>query len=476
MLPEPAQPVAASGRLKRPSLLLRGLGWVLVVAAAVGGLMFVPPVVMGVGPTAVSARAELGHAETVVRVPAIGTVSAGTHSIPLRLQVDIDEVDVERLADLATSTTGRAELREAIEQDLGILARRIAVRTLSGAAALGVITTLVLFQRRWRRALAGAAVGGMGALLVLAGTAVDYRLEAFDDPTFNGPISRARAVIDAVGERVQLLDEARSRYEIAARRMSDLMVVLGAPARDPRQLDTVILHVSDIHANPLAFDFISQLVAEFDADAVVDTGDISSSVLDTGGLSSLSGPIDELMTREIERLRVPYLFVSGNHDAPGTLRRLAALDNVELLDGSSTAVDSVDIFGWADPTYSTAPIPEDAKREDRAAEAPRVAEGLQGTTADVLAVHDSILSRDAFGEVGVVVAGHTHEGSIEEIDGSRILTVGSTGATGLKSLTLETDKTYDAQLLYFDDDDLVAVDYVRLQNLNGDFTLERRTF
>lgn len=90
------------------------------------------------------------------------------------------------------------------------------------------------------------------------------------------------------------------------------------------------------------------------------------------------------------------------------------------------------------------------------------------------AVHDLRQAEQSTGSVPVVVAGHLHERTDEERDGTRLLTVGSTGATGLGSFTVETSEPYEAQVLRFRDGGLVAIDYLTVEGIGGDFTLERR--
>jgi hypothetical protein len=139
-------------------------------------------------------------------------------------------------------------------------------------------------------------------------------------------------------------------------------------------------------------------------------------------------------------------------------------------------VDSLEIMGVADPTFSTTPITEEEKSEQRAAVASEVAASVSEQTPDVLAVHDSVLGSESWGLTPLVLAGHTHERGEAEEDGSLILTVGSTGATGLKHLTVESGRRYEAEILYFEGTSLAAVDYVSLADLGGDFELSRRTF
>jgi hypothetical protein len=94
---------------------------------------------------------------------------------------------------------------------------------------------------------------------------------------------------------------------------------------------------------------------------------------------------------------------------------------------------------------------------------------------DVLAVHDARLAQDSMGSVPLVLAGHTHEASAEFVDGTLVLTVGSTGATGVGSFIVEADRPYEAEIVYFRGGQAIAYDYVALSGLGGDFQIQRRT-
>jgi predicted phosphodiesterase len=303
-----------------------------------------------------------------------------------------------------------------------------------------------------------------------------YDLDAFEQPTFSGALVKAHQVIDVVAQGEEVLDQTKSRFDIATGRLSDLLVLLAEPNPDPREAGTVILHVSDIHANPIGFQITRQLAREFDVDAILDTGDIASAELDTGEISTAIDPIDSAIARELRRADVPYLYVAGNHDSPQLRRRVGEDPNVEVLDDSTVTLGNVTILGWADPTFSTKPVPEEEKARQRLEAAPKVAEAVAETDPDLLAVHDSRLASDSLGDVPVVLAGHTHERFEATKGGTLILTVGSTGATGLKHLTFEAGRDYEAEVLYFEGDDLVAVDYMSFEDIGGDFELSRRTY
>src|SRR5699024_12605402 len=78
-----------------------------------------------------------------------------------------------------------------------------------------------------------------------------------------------------------------------------------APVSVPVGLDRdnviTVLHVSDIHDNPQAYDVIEQLHTQFAIDAVIDTGDIVS----------WGTPLENELLRRIGTLDIPYVYVRG---------------------------------------------------------------------------------------------------------------------------------------------------------------------
>lgn len=407
----------------------------------------------------------------------MGNIVAATHFGPVNLSLQIAEVDFEELGPLATTASGRQQLRARVEEDVVDLARYGALRELAAVIVISALVGAAFFHRNWRYValvcgISTIVVAGLGAIAVLT-----YRVEAFEQPRFTGTLTRAREVVDTIQRSQEALDEAGSRYQIATRRFADLIALTARGERDARPHDTVLLHVSDIHANPIGLEVTRELAREFDVDAVLDTGDLASSITDTGEISTLTDPIDRQLVRSIEGIPRPYYFVSGNHDPPQLVRALEGAKGIEVFDGSSRFVDAIAVLGWPDPTFSTRPVPGDDKADER-----RLIGENQVRTAvieerpDVLVVHDERLAEGSYGEVPLVLAGHSHSRAMKEVDGTRVLTVGSTGATGVKSFAVEAELSYEAEILYFDGDELVALDYVSVRRLGSDFELERRTF
>jgi predicted phosphodiesterase len=446
------------------------------VFAAMLGVAVIPGVSGPVGPTTVSMRLFPGDGETRLRLTPLGTIAAQTHSFPTRIELALVEADVEALARAATSPDGRDELRNRVSGDLTNLALRAGIQSSVSVCLLAAAGAALLFGRHLRFILVttgGCLVTVASMAWIITGS---FDSKAFSQPTFSGPVAKAQQVIEVVARGEEVLDQTRSRFDVASQRLSELFVLLASPDEDPLHSGTALLHVSDIHANPIGFEITRRLADEFDVDAILDTGDLGSAELDTGGISSAIDPIDSAIAREISRMGVPYLYVAGNHDSPQLRRRVAGVDNVTMLDSSVATVDLLEIMGFADPSFSATAIAESVKSQQRAAISSELAEEVSEEDPDILAVHDSVLASASWGSVPLVLAGHTHEKGESEEGGTLLLTVGSTGATGLKHLTVESGRRYEAQILYFDGTELIAVDYVSLADVGGDFELSRRTY
>ena len=452
---------------------------VAVLAGAIAGfvgLWLVPATSNRLGPTSVGVRAHPGDGETKLRIPPLGTVNADTQRSPVTIEIALQEVSIEKLGPMATSSEGRSRLRDEVEDDLRPLIVRSALQLGIGMLVIGAIAGALLFRRELRPTLAATGGAFAAATALLLSTGFSYDVESFREPRYTGSLQRARGVIDALQQNVGLLDEAGTRYEIATTRAAALLAMLAEPQTDPRIESTALLHVSDIHGNPIGLDVTQQLATEFKVDAIVDSGDLASSSFDTGELSKLSAPLDRSMIKRIGRLPAPYIFVAGNHDSFDLRRTLETAPNVEYLDENSTRVGLLDIFGWADPTYTPDDVDPSEKADVRLEEGADVATAVDEIEPDVLLVHDPRLGEESVGRVPVILAGHMHEREIVEEEDTIVLTVGSTGATGLKSFTVEAERDYEAEILYFDGTELVAMDYVTVRSLGSEFVIERTTF
>ena len=183
-------------------------------------------------------------------------------------------------------------------------------------------------------------------------------------PTAVGDVE---GVIDRFGEyRAQLTD-------LVGNVVTLYRAAQGLPTFEPDDGTVRILHVSDIHLNPQAFDLIELVVDQFDIDAVADTGDIT----DWG-----TEPETQLLAR-IGRVGVPYVWVRGNHDSMTTQEAIAAQPNAVVLDGDAATVVGLRFWGIADARYTPnkdQPSGKDVERDQAEAAAPVIAGGWPRTS------------------------------------------------------------------------------------------------
>lgn len=300
---------------------------------------------------------------------------------------------------------------------------------------------------------------------LLAVTWVPFDLDAFSEPRLEGELARVPDLVTVAEQSLADLDVVRSRVNVVSDRLTDLYAASVGELPGGASGETAILHVSDLHLNPLAAALVVELADDLDVDAILDTGDLTSFGL----------PLEARIGEVLGDASVPYYFVPGNHDSPANRRELAEVPGITLVDGDVVEVGDVRILGVADPTFTADnQVSTRDANELKKASAASVARLVRRTRPDVLAVHDLRQANDSPGEVAVVIAGHTHERSTTEVDGTRLLTVGSTGATGLGDFLVETSRPYEAQVLRFRGGVLVAIDYLTLQGVGGDFVLDRQ--
>lgn len=456
-------------RSRHARLLAALLVFVVGAVAAVASLTFAPPTRGDVGPGTLEVKASWRlDGETRLQVPPLGSLSAQTHAAPLGLHGRIDEVDIDRLETLIAEDRPTDTLYAQAESDLRSLAWKFAVRALLGAALIGAVVGALVSRVRPLLIVVGGLGGVVAVGLLLTVTWRGFDARAFSEPVYAGALERAPEMVESAQRHVDDFGTVRARVGTLAAQVSDLYAVAAAdPGRAGRPGEVRILHVSDLHLNPLGLEVVQELARQFDVHAVLDTGDLTSFGL----------PVEAEIGRAVADVPARYLFVPGNHDSPANRTALAGVDNVEVVDGV-VEVGGVRILGVPDPSFT-------ADDRTSADEARAVKEALAGETArraraegaHVLAVHDPVLARDAAGAVPLVVAGHRHERQGSLVRDTITLVVGSTGATGLGAFIGDADLDFEAQVLHLGPGGcLRALDYVALDGIGGSFEIERRAF
>jgi len=433
----------------------------IVVTALIGGFLgwlLAPTATAQVGPLTlgIDLRPSL-HGGTVVELPPVGSVSFDSHSGPLRIEASVLEVDVDVAQEIISSPDALKQLEEE--------APAIMIRALARAGLIGVSIALLgaagggyLVYRTRRRTLAAftvatVAIAGMGVT-----TAVTFEGDSLAQPRFEGLLSQAPYISTAGLNAVDRLESYRSGLSDFVQSVTALYTASENLPVLPHDEDiTVVLHVSDIHLNPLAYDLIEQLVPQFGVDAVLDTGDITS--WGTEAESATLAPIG--------RLDVPYIFVAGNHDSTLTAQTVANFPNAVVLNDEVETVVGITWAGIADPRF----LPDDnsgdgvgraAGKQMVANATEQLAETVQAynednpdAPVDVALIHDPSSLGPLFGEVPLILSGHYHR-RIDRLDasGTRVRSEGTTGGAGITSRGLErlsegNPVPMEASLLYF---------------------------
>lgn len=417
-----------------------------------------------VGPfeTTLSVRPSLTGSTTVL-LPPLGSIHLDTHDAPIAVDLRVDELQLVAAERIASDPASVDQLGRAVEDDVRRALRWLIVRCLIAAIVGGAVGALLAHTT-----MRSALLGGLAGLVLVGGVsavaAATFDRAAIAEPRYSGILTVAPQAVGDVETIIERVDEYRSQLSelvenvVVLYRAAESVPV--APAGDV----TRILHVSDIHLNPQAFDLIEQLVRRFGVDAVADTGDTT----DWG-----SDPESTIIDR-IGALDVPYVWVRGNHDSRATQAAVAAQPNAVVLDGDAADVAGLRFWGIGDPRYT--PNKDQALRgqgERDAAEAfaGQVRRELgrdRPPAVDVAMVHDRRMARTLGGQVPLVLAGHVHRTAVNRLgERTLVLTEGSTGGAGLRGLQGAEPKPLQCSILYFDKKtgELIAYDRVTVRAL-----------
>jgi hypothetical protein len=456
--------------------LTHALGVLLVgvIGSAIGAAL-APSTTTQVGPI----QAEVSVVPSVtpgvhLLLPPAGQVSFGTHRAPFAVQARISEVDLEDARALIDSPQQLRALQATAPEELRSATLRAAGTTALCALTGALVLSLLVYRRRWSRtaevasavALVLGAVGGLGAFT--------FDPDRLAQPRFTGLLGQAPYIAGQASSLLRRLESYRSGLADIVSGITTLYATSDRlPVLSVGDDVVTVLHVSDIHLNPLGFDLTERLAKQFRVDLVVDTGDIT-----TWGTEVESGTL-----ARIKDVAVPYVFVRGNHDSRRTQQAVAANPNAVVLDGQVKVVKGLVLAGIGDPKFtpdtkapidaipspsvptrpapspSTGPSPTpsstpsatNSPAPDWSASAdPEVRAGGQlaqiidnwnATHPDqpvaVAAVHEPYAVPPLLGTVPAVLAGHFHTRSVRlDVSGTRVMIEGSTGGAGITSDTM----------------------------------------
>ena len=297
------------------------------------------------GPFRVRLTAVYGRGLTDIDLPPLGRITANTHRGPLRFTATLQEVSVPDLTrDL--SQEGPDGLVSAVQHDalasLGSYAAWAFVAAMVGAVAL----SLLVFRLRWRL----VAVACVAALVAAGGSELSvwatFRPSAFLAPRYSGSLGLAPKLIGPVRTATGRIADFRAELEQvvdgAVRAYAAIPIASLANGAEIR-----VLHISDVHLNPLGLDFAREVAEGFDVNFVIDTGD----------LTSFGTPAEQLILSQIPAFRRPYLFVRGTTTRWRSRRPSRSCRTRESSTEPSFGSPDSTCMGWAtSPSRRTRPL------------------------------------------------------------------------------------------------------------------------
>jgi predicted phosphodiesterase len=383
--------------------------------------------------------------DTMVEIPPLGSLTVDSHDGPLMLRIDVVEIDSDAAREIVNDPMSLRGVGASVTSELRDGVAVLLVRGLVSAVVGAAVLTLLVWRVRSRALLAS----GLAALtFLLAGGLAALSLDrgSIAEPRFEGLLVSAPAVVGSA--RSVVSDFAQYEAELAkiVTNVTELYQAASSlPTFSPDDSIIRVLHVSDLHLNPSAWAVMHSIVRQYSIDVVVDTGDFT----DRG--TAIEG---EQYARQIPTLGVPYVWIRGNHDSAAVQAAVAAQPNAVVLDDGSTAeVAGLQFVGTGDPRFT--PDRSEGRRDDqlldREGDALARAVRNQEPTPDIALVHDPTLASSLDGLVPLVLAGHVHERSDEQLEaGTRLMVQGSTGGAGLRGLESEEPTDLQMSVLYVD--------------------------
>ncbi|QOC93156.1 metallophosphoesterase family protein [Micromonospora craniellae] len=453
---------AGSPRAGRRSGLRRiGAGLALLVVTLTGvllGLLAGGHVSTDIGPF--QARLSVSpsvNGSTTVDIPPLGALLLDSHDGPTRLTVELGALDQGRTEALIDDPASINRATQSAVDDVREGVLRLGLRTVGATVLATLVLALLAFRDTRRAAWAGAL-----ALAISAGSlgtaAATVRPQAIEEPTYEGLLVNAPAI---VGDVRKIADDY-GRYAEQLQRLignvTQLYTTVSAlPVYEPEPGTTRVLHISDLHLGPAAWQLIRTVTEQFGIDVVIDTGDIT----DWGSEPEAS------YVGSISLLEKPYVFIRGNHDSPRTAAAVARQPNAIVVDNTTVTVAGLTIAGIGDPRFtpdkSTSPAsgglnPSTADILIDSGETLAATIRSSPRPVDIALVHDPASAGPLSGTCPLVLAGHTHDrrvNTLPEVPGEQPTTLmvqGSTGGAGLRGLEGEEPTPLAMTVLYFDQD------------------------
>ncbi len=411
------------------------------------------------------------HPVTIIDFPPIGRIKGSTHKFPINLKLTLMAIYQERLEGVIDEFSSKQELIDLLTIKVKTIIQLFIIRLVVIAILGGIIgASIISFDRH--SIIIGTITAIIVVLVFALSTYYSYDINAFNDPNFEGMLAAAPWMIGLIQEGLDSIDQLGYEMQLIASNMAELFSKVETLRPLSRVAgDLKILHISDIHNNPVALPFVEEIVKSFGVDVIIDTGDITD----------YGTPLEGELLNKINHLEIPYIFIGGNHDSPEIVEEMNQFENVIVLQSDVVNIKGLVIAGIEDPAAQSnqiAPVEEDALEEyQRGLEA--LVQRLD-VTPDIVIIHNYKVADRIIGKIPLLLHGHDHSFKIYEVEDTTVIDAGTTGAAGLRGLQSEEGIPYSVALLHYDKLEkkekwmLNVIDIIKFYDRHSGFILERK--
>ena len=256
---------------------------------------------------------------------------------------------------------------------------------------------------------------------------------------------------------MEILDEATARVEGSGQITAPAHTLYEIVRKLPDGADVALTYSGDdprltVQAGRSRFNLPVLPAGDF---PVMSSDGLSGRIsIDTGDLMDHGSKPEDKFADSISDLKIPYVYIRGNHDSKGSQRAVARQKNAIVLDDQTREVGGLRLYGVGDPRFT----PDKSTRDDFVgadqvrAEGQVLADRLRrsGTTPDVVLTHDPAEGEAFSGLTPLILSGHLHARETKLLPtGTRLFVQGSTGGAGLRGLEHEQPTPIELSVLYF---------------------------
>ena len=421
----------------------------LAAVAATGawvGIAFLGTTQQPVGPVETTMRlVPSWHGESVLSLPPLGTLELDTHDSPVQLQVTVDRINQDAARRIFRDPLVLGSLESDITRDVRSGIYSTATKGLVTGILGAMLATLIVARRRTPTLLAGGGAA-LGILAIFGIASLTVHPRAVTEPKYTGLLTGAPSLIGNAQDLAQNFNEYSDELVRLVTNVTKLYDVTSTlPAYQPNENVVRVLHVSDLHLGEHAWDIIESVTRQYSVDLIVDSGDTTDH-----GLAA-----ENYFLQRIPGLRVPYVWVRGNHDSVVTEEAMRKLPNVVVLEGEVRTVKGIRFLGAGDPRFtpdrSHRDIPEETEAVAKQALALAKVAKNSKPVVDAIVYHDSAGATFFDGRASLLLTGHGHERlNLVLPKGSRLMQEGTTGGAGLRALEKDKPAPIELSVLYLD--------------------------